>query len=83
VAIFYQSLTPTQIKSLYLAGVGYQLQGGPDGAGNLVLNWLDGVGSVLQQANNLAGPYTDIGSATPPYSVPIVTAGNKFYRIKH
>ena len=83
VAIYYQSLTSQQITNMYVAGVGYQLQGAPDGAGNLVLNWLDGVGSVLQQANNVEGPYTDIGSATPPYSVVIPTTGNKFYRIKH
>lgn len=83
VAIYYQSLTPTQIQNLYLAGVGYQLQGASDGAGNLVLNWIGGVGSVLQQANTVDGPYTDIGAATPPYSVPLTGTGNKFYRVKH
>ena len=81
VAIFYQSLTPAQIQNLYLAGVGLWIQATPDGAGNLILNWLPG--ATLQQASDVRGPYTDIGTATPPYSVPMTTTGNVFYRLKH
>ena len=80
VAIFYQALTPQQIQNLYLAGVGILIQGTPDGAGNLVLNWFPGF--TLQQANNVQGPYTDISEATPPYSVPITGTGAVFYRVK-
>jgi hypothetical protein len=77
-AVFYSSLTPDQIRKLYLAGVGLQIQGVQDGAGNLVLTWLSG---VLQEADKVTGPYNDILSATPPYPVPL-NAPSKFYRVK-
>jgi len=81
VAIYYQSLTPAQIQNLYLAGVGLAIQGTPDGAGNLVLNWIPGL--TLQEAASVSGPWTDVGgSPTPPYSVPM-TAAQKFYRVKN
>lgn len=37
---------------------------------------------VLQSATNVAGPYTDVPSATSPYSVPSQSA-TKFYRYRH
>lgn len=81
VAIYYQSLTPQQITSLYLAAVGLGVQGTPDGSGNLVLNWISG--ATLQEATSVTGPWTDVGgSPTPPYSVPM-TAAQKFYRVKN
>lgn len=80
IAVLYQALTPTQAKRLFLVGAGLQLEGTPDGGGNLNLNWLSGF--TLQEAPSVTGPWTDIGAATPPYSVPITTIGNKFYRVK-
>jgi hypothetical protein len=80
VAIFYQALTSQQITNLYLAGVGLWIQGTPDGAGNLILNWFPGY--TLQQAANVAGPYTDIVGATAPYSVPLTGTPSHFYRIR-
>jgi Immunoglobulin I-set domain len=80
IAVFYQVLTAGQIKGLFLAaGAGRWLEGIPDGSGNLTLNWTSG--TTLQEAENITGPWTDIGSATPPYSVPISTTGTKFYRV--
>jgi hypothetical protein len=80
IGVFYQALSAGQIKGLFLAGNGLWIEGTPDGAGNLNLNWLTGF--TLQEASVVTGPYTDIGAATPPYSVPIGTTGNKFYRVK-
>jgi hypothetical protein len=80
IGVLYQTLTPTQVKRLFLAGNGLWIEGTPDGGGNLILNWLTGF--TLQEASLVTVPYTDIGAATPPYSVPISTVGNKFYRVK-
>ncbi len=80
IAVLYQVLTPAQVKGLFLAGAGLWIEATPDGAGNLVLNWLSGF--TLQETSNLLGPWTDIGAATPPYSVPIEAVGAKFYRVK-
>jgi hypothetical protein len=80
IAVMYQVLTSTQVKNLFVAGAGLWIEGTPDGGGNLNLNWLSGF--TLQEATNVTGPWTDIGAATPPYSVPIATSGNKFYRVK-
>ncbi|MBW8865301.1 MAG: hypothetical protein JF609_10350 [Verrucomicrobia bacterium] len=81
VAIYYQSLTPTQIQNLYLAGVGLAVQGTPDGSGNLILNWIPV--ATLQEASSITGPWTDVGgSPTPPYNVPM-SAAQKFYRVRN
>ena len=80
IGVFYQVLTPTEIKRLFVVGAGLWIEGTPDGAGNLNLNWLTGF--TLQEASSVTGPWTDLGAATPPYSVPIATSGNKFYRVK-
>jgi hypothetical protein len=77
--VFYQALSAAQIKGLFLAGNGLWIEGTPDGSGNLTLKWLSGF--TLQEAANATGPWTDIGAATPPYSVPM-SAGAKFYRVK-
>jgi len=80
IAVFYQVLTSAQIKGLFVAGAGLWIEGTPDGGGNLLLNWVSGF--TLQEASSVTGPWTDIGAATPPYSVVISPIGNKFYRVK-
>lgn len=81
VAMFYSSLTPAQVTSLYVAGIGSWISGNASGR-NLNLNWTQGC--VLQQASSLNGPYTDVvGSPVPPYSVPISKTGNVFYRVRN
>jgi len=81
ISVMYQVLTPAQVKGLFVAGAGLWIEGTPDGGGNLILNWVPGF--TLQEASDdVTGPYTDIGAATPPYSVPILTTGSKYYRVK-
>jgi hypothetical protein len=81
VAIFYSSLTPQQVNQLYVAGIGAWITETPNGAGGLVLNWTQG--GILQQANSVSGPYTDVGgSPVPPYTAPLLKTGNVFYRAR-
>jgi hypothetical protein len=82
VAVIYQSLSASTVTNLFLAGVGLQTSGVPDGAGNLNLNWMPGL--TLQEANAVTGPWTDVGgSPTPPQSVPILSANHQhFYRVR-
>ena len=79
-AIFNTALSANTITNLFLAGVGVQVGGTPDGNGNLILNWL--TGGTLQSAPSLTGPYSDMPSATAPYTVPIPLTGNQFYRVR-
>ena len=46
--------------------------------GNVILTWPNG---TLQQATNAAGPYSDIGAATSPYTNAI-TGPQKYFRVK-
>jgi hypothetical protein len=87
-AIFYQSLTPTAISNLFVAGVGTSpsIVGTPDGAGNVNLDWYPNAGLILQEADSPQGPYTDVldSSAlnvTPPYSESMTNA-QRYYRLK-
>jgi hypothetical protein len=80
VAVIYQALTAGQVKGLFLAGNGLWIEGTPDGGGNLILNWLPGY--TLQEASDVRGPYSDIGAATPPWPVQILSTGNRFYRVR-
>jgi hypothetical protein len=87
-AIFYQSLTPTAISNLFVAGVGTspRIVGTPDGAGNVNLDWYPNAGLILQEADSPQGPYTDVldSSAlnvTPPYSESMTNA-QRYYRLK-
>jgi hypothetical protein len=48
--------------------------------GNLVISWSQG---VLQSSSQINGTFTDITSATSPYSVPIGASGSQqFYRLR-
>jgi hypothetical protein len=87
VAIFYQSLTPAAITNLYVAGfgTGIRVVGQSDGAGNLKLDWYPGL--TLQEADLVAGPYTDVIdpvttlAPTPPYSQ-ATTNTQHYYRVR-
>jgi beta-glucanase (GH16 family) len=50
----------------------------PAGGNGLNLSWTNG---TLQSATSVAGPWTDVSGATPPYSV-IPTGPQQFYRLK-
>jgi hypothetical protein len=47
--------------------------------GQLQLAWPRG---VLQEADNVSGPYTDVTNATSPYTI-TPTASRKFFRIRN
>ncbi len=87
-AIFYQSLTPTAISNLFIAGVGTspRVVGTADGAGNMNLDWYPNVGLILQEADSLNGTFTDVldinsQNVTPPYSESITNA-QRYYRLR-
>ena len=48
---------------------------------SMVLSW-DAPGWVLQQANTVLGPYTDVTGATSPYTVNPPLGPAKFYRLR-
>ena len=79
-AVFTQALTPNQVLGLYngvyvappsttigIARVGE----------SIVLTWQSG---VLLESPAVNGPWTTVGGATSPYTVP-VSSGNEFYRV--
>ena len=47
---------------------------------NLVLSWP--AGWFLQSATNVAGPYSDISGATPPYTYYMAQAPQQFFRLR-
>jgi hypothetical protein len=77
VAIFTNALSPSAIYQIYLAATS-ELITYTNSAGNLVLSWP--VGTLLSSAN-VAGPYTVVGGAVSPYTVP-KTVPRQFYRVQ-
>jgi hypothetical protein len=78
VAVYPYALNAGQIMNHYIAGTNttVTLNIQPTGAG-VTLTWAPG---VLQSAPNVAGPYTDMPSATSPYFT--VPSGQTFYRVR-
>jgi hypothetical protein len=71
--VWRKALTPLEVAAIYTAGVNNKsFVGAPDSfymvqyGGSLKIYWNIG---VLQSANNVNGPYTDVPSATSPYTV--------------
>ncbi len=87
VAVLYQALSAQTVTNLYVAGVGslnaLPLSAVPDPntPGNVLITWLLG---TLQDANAVAGPYTDDPNypSPPSYSVPMTNAA-AFYRLRN
>lgn len=75
VAFYNKALTLQQIRAHYLATVGLV---GEWSNNRLVLRWPFG---VLQQAENLAGPYANVTGASSPHIVDPVGA-TRFYRVQ-
>jgi hypothetical protein len=73
-------LSASAITNLFLTGVGLQVQGAPDGNGNLNLNWIPSL--TLQSAPSVTGPFTDVLNATPPYTTPII-GNQQFFRARY
>ena len=81
VAIYNYALNPTQIQTLYSAGVSFPPVGLTFtglGGNNAQLNWNYG---VLQCATNVGGPYLDMTNAVQPYTIPL-TNGQQFFRVR-
>jgi hypothetical protein len=82
--VWKRALTPFESKTLYVAGTNSVtfVDITPSIAmlpGNTIsVTWQSG---VLQQADNVTGPFTDVSGATSPYNVP-ATATKKFYRTR-
>jgi len=82
-AIYNVALTPARIAAHFSAGaygsapLTMSLSGG-----NIILNWTAG---TLQEATDVAGPYTDVTDISPSVPVPLDTASgvaHKFYRLR-
>jgi hypothetical protein len=80
VAVFPYTLTLGQIQDLYNAvttpptDVTLTIQ---RSGGNVILTWPQG---TLQHADNVSGPYSNVGSAISPYNLTPAQA-KKFYRV--
>jgi hypothetical protein len=75
VTFYNRALTPSEVSSLFVNRPSLTL--GQSG-GDVILTWPVG---TLQQADDVSGPYTDVSSATSPFST-TPSAAKKFYRLK-
>jgi len=78
-AVFNYALTGAQVNGLYnglyvvAPTIGITRSGK-----NVVLTW---IGGTLVQSSSVKGPWTPVGGATSPYTVP-ATGGAEFYRLQ-
>lgn len=79
VALYAAALSPAQVAKHYFAATGQTgaLTLNQSGS-NVVLTWNAG---LLQQADSLTGPWTDLPAAISPLTTPATGAG-KFYRLR-
>ena len=86
VSVWQRVLSPVEVGAIYTAGNTYgagvasqpvPIQIQHTGSG-YQLNWR---GGILQSANTVTGPYTDVGGATTPYNL-VPSAGREFYRLR-
>lgn len=80
VVVFTKSLTFSQMQQLYYVGnngapVTLTIQ--PSGA-NVILTWGSG---TLQQSGDINGPFSDVASATSPYTVS-ASGTQQFFRVR-
>ncbi|MDB6123211.1 MAG: Immunoglobulin I-set domain protein [Pedosphaera sp.] len=77
--IFDRALTPADLNALYNAAATQSVKLTSTFTGSsLILSWPAG---TLQQADEAAGPYSDMTGVTSPYTN-APSAGKKFYRVK-
>jgi hypothetical protein len=74
-AIYNYALTPQQVYSHYIVATKIAIT---ESGKNVILTWPTG---VLQQASTLTGTYTDVGSATSPYTNSI-SGRQSYYRVR-
>ncbi len=75
--VFGRALSPQEINMVYLGLPPVNLSIGSAG-GNVILTWSSG---MLQAAGDVAGPYTNVVSATSPYTN-APNALKKFFRVR-
>jgi autotransporter-associated beta strand protein len=95
-AVWRRALTPLEVSGIYLAGatnsvsfapavisapvpVALQLQ---QNAGQWQIIWT-GTGGVLQASGDVSGTYTNVPSASSPYTIPTSSSPQMFYRLKY
>ncbi len=84
VSVYLSALSPSQVTSLYNAGLGnvappnVMIQIAPNGLGSDTLIWPQG---VLLQASSPNGPWTTNAAATSPYTVG-TTNSSMFFRVQ-
>jgi hypothetical protein len=84
--VWHRVLTPLEVGAMFVGGNVNGITFAPPPAnlavqligGQVRVTWSNG---VLQSADNVTGPYSDVGGASSPY-VTNPTAAKKFYRIK-
>ena len=77
--VFNRALALSELNALYGAAINQAVTLTIAVSGsNVVLTWPAG---TLQQADNVAGPYSNVAGATSPYTT-APTGAQKFYRIK-
>lgn len=76
VAVYNKALTSQQIRNQFLNEVSLTIA---QSGGKVIINWPAGTG-MLEESTNVAGPYTGISEAVPPYTNS-VTGSNMYYRL--
>jgi hypothetical protein len=88
IGIWRRALNAAEAQSIYLVGQNYGRSFDTYGpvlltlkkaGSNLEIIWQTG---TLQSADNVEGPYTNVGGATAPYHVVTPGAAKKFYRVQ-
>jgi hypothetical protein len=93
--VWRRTLTPLEVSGIYLAGVSNHVSFAPEvnpivraalqivqvSPGNYQIVWPGG--GTLQASGNVVGTYTNVPSGTSPYTVPISSGPQLFYRLKY
>ncbi|MDB6109393.1 MAG: Immunoglobulin V-set domain protein, partial [Pedosphaera sp.] len=95
-AVWQRTLTPLEISGIYLAGVSNNVSFAPPVAapivpvalqvqqvsGQVQITWT-GAAGALQASGNVSGTYTNVPGANSPYTIPISSGPQMFYRLKY
>ncbi|EEF61835.1 LamG-like jellyroll fold domain-containing protein [Pedosphaera parvula] len=93
--VWQRALTPLEVSGIYLAGATNSVSFAPppppqpvpvalhvqQSAGQLQITWT-GTGGVLQASGIVSGTYTNVPSASSPYTIP-ASGPQMFYRLKY
>jgi autotransporter-associated beta strand protein len=95
-AVWTRTLTPLEVSGIYLAGATNGVSFAPPAAAPIVQSSLQiqrvagqwqitwgGSGGTLQASGDVNGTYTNVPSATSPYTIPAPLGAQTFYRLKY